>query len=157
MTEMSQGLADDDEEAEGAGEAAPVPKPTKPKTRKQKLKAKALKVQELRRKKLKEQKKRMEEINRFVPIVPGFLQLVDAFWCLHRLRSIRREIRKAEERSQQRAEKRQKEKEAKLLKPAVLGRYKYEDPPVEVNLSEEITGSLRELKTEGLSFPSYKP
>lgn len=66
-----------------------------------------------------------------------------------RLRSIRREIRKAEEEAVKRAEQRKKEKEAKLSKPAVLGRYKYEAPPVEVNLSDEIAGTLRGLKTEG--------
>nr|CAG4641749.1 EOG090X07H9 [Eurycercus lamellatus] len=128
MTEMSQGLADDDETA-GTEVEPPVVRPTKPKTRKQKLKAKMLKKQELHRKKLKEDKKRMQEFNR--------------------LRSIRREIRKGEERAVVLAEKRQKEKVAKMSKPAILGRYKYVEPPVEVNMSDEISGSLRSLKTEG--------
>lgn len=65
------------------------------------------------------------------------------------MKSIRREIRKSEERSSKRVEQRKKDKEAKLTKPAILGRYKYEEPPVEVNLSDEIVGSLRGLKTEG--------
>ena len=63
MTEMSQGLAEDDDEKEEE-EGASLARPTKPKTRKQKLKAKALKVQALRRKQLKEEKKRMAEFMR---------------------------------------------------------------------------------------------
>lgn len=35
------------------------------------------------------------------------------------------------------------------MKPAILGRYKYEPAPLEVNLSDEIAGTLRGLKTEG--------
>ena len=65
------------------------------------------------------------------------------------MRSIRREIREEEKRQAERIEKRKEEKVAKLSKPAVLGRYKYEEPPVEVNMSDEIAGSLRSLKTEG--------
>lgn len=63
MTEMSQGLADD-EEPEGEQVETPCVRPTKPKTRKQKIKAKALRMQEMRRKKLKEAKKRMQEFER---------------------------------------------------------------------------------------------
>lgn len=64
MTEMSQGLAEDeDEDGEGAGQEGPI-RSTKPKTRKQKLRAKVLKMQEMRRKKLKEAKQRLNEINR---------------------------------------------------------------------------------------------
>lgn len=68
-----------------------------------------------------------------------------------RLRSIRREIRKGEEMQGKRLEQRKKEKEEKLLKPAILSRYKYEPPQIEVNLSDEIAGSLRGLKTEGIT------
>ena len=68
------------------------------------------------------------------------------------LRSIRREIRESEELTKQRIEQRQKDKEAKLSKPAVLGRYKYEEPPIEVNMSDEIAGTLRGLKTDGQYF-----
>nr|CAG4637063.1 EOG090X07H9 [Ceriodaphnia reticulata]SVE72979.1 EOG090X07H9 [Ceriodaphnia reticulata] len=128
MSEMSQGLADDEDETDGEVEA-PVVRPTKPKTMKQKRKAKALKMQDMRRKKLKEAKKRLQEFDR--------------------LRSIRREIRKSEELTTKRIEIRKKEKEAKMLKPAMLSRHKYEPPQVEVNLSDEIAGTLRGLKTEG--------
>lgn len=69
-----------------------------------------------------------------------------------RLRSIRREIRKGEELQAKRLEQRKKEKEEKLLKPAILSRYKYEPPQIEVNLSDEIAGSLRGLKTEGMQL-----
>lgn len=72
-----------------------------------------------------------------------------SYFELHRLRSIRREIRKEEEQHIKRLEQRKKEKEEKMYKPAILSRYKYEPPPIEVNFSDEITGSLRSLKTEG--------
>nr|SVE75168.1 EOG090X07H9 [Daphnia dolichocephala] len=125
--EMTQGLADDEEPAEN--EEVPCVRPTKPKTRKQKIRAKALKWQDMRRLKLKEAKKRLLEFER--------------------LRSIRREIRKSEELTAKRIEGRKKEKEAKMFKPANLSRYKYVPPEIEVNLSEEIAGTLRGLKTEG--------
>ena len=50
--------------------------------------------------------------------------------------------------------KRKEEKVAKLSKPAILGRCKYEELPVEVNMSDEIAGSLRGLKTEGMTLTS---
>nr|SVE74226.1 EOG090X07H9 [Daphnia barbata] len=128
-TEMTQGLGDDEEPAKNEEEEVPSVRPTKPKTRKQKIRAKALKWQEMRRLKLKEAKKRLLEFQR--------------------LRSIRREIRKSEELTAKRIEGRKKQKEAKMFKPAILGRYKYEPPQIEVNLSTEISGTLRGLKTEG--------
>ena len=38
-----------------------------------------------------------------------------------------------------------------MAEPKILGRHKYEAPPLEVNLSEEIAGNLRGLKVEGNS------
>ena len=66
------------------------------------------------------------------------------------MRSIRRELRKSEELTVKRIEIRKKEKEAKMFKPAMLSKYKYEPPQIEVNLSEDIVGTLRGLKTEGI-------
>ena len=63
MSEMSQGLAED-EDVEPSGEQ-PVVRPTKPKTRRQKIKAKILKLREFRRLKLKNAKKRMNALNRY--------------------------------------------------------------------------------------------
>nr|SVE83699.1 EOG090X07H9 [Daphnia pulex] len=128
-SEMTQGLGEEEEPANGAEVEVPCVRPTKPKTRRQKIRAKALKWQDMRRKKLKEAKKRLLEFDR--------------------LRSIRREIRKSEELTVKRMETRKKEKEAKMFKPAMLGKHKYEPPQIEVNLSEEIVGTLRGLKTEG--------
>jgi Nop53 (60S ribosomal biogenesis) len=67
------------------------------------------------------------------------------------LRSIRREISTEDELSAARVVKRQKLKEKKMAEPKILGRHKYEAPPLEVNLSEEIAGNLRGLKVEGNS------
>ena len=43
-----------------------------------------------------------------------------------------------------------------MYKPAILSRHKYEPPQVEVNLSEEIAGTLRGLKTEGINLTIRK-
>ena len=63
---MTQGLADEEEPINGAEEEVPAVRPTKPKTRKQKIRAKALKWQDMRRKKLKEAKKRLLEFDRYL-------------------------------------------------------------------------------------------
>lgn len=157
FTEMSQGLADDDEDKE-AEEGTSIARPTKPKTRKQKLKAKALRYQEFRRKQLKEEKRRLAEFMRLVTILLFFefaLVIIIVTFALFSLRSIRREIRVGEEKQAARIVKRKEEKVAKLSKPAILGRCKYEELPVEVNMSDEIAGSLRGLKTEGMTLTSY--
>lgn len=73
------------------------------------------------------------------------------------LRSIRREIREGEELTKKRIEKRQKAKVEKLSKPAVLGRVKYEEPDIEVNMSDEIAGTLRGLKTDGTYLLIHDP
>lgn len=67
------------------------------------------------------------------------------------MRSIRREIRESEDLQVKRIEKRKKEKAAKMFKPAVLGKAKYEPPQIDVNFSDEIVGTLRGLKTEGIN------
>ena len=68
---------------------------------------------------------------------------------LFRLRSLQRQIGKEDERRAALLVKRAKEKLRKMAQPKVLGKVKYEPPQVEVNLSEEISGSLRTLKVEG--------
>lgn len=40
----------------------------------------------------------------------------------------------------------------KMYKPRTLSRHKYEPPAIEVNLTDEITGSLRTLKAIKNSF-----
>ena len=72
MTEMSQGLVDDAEPPKTeTGEAteeleneAPVFRPTKPKTMKQKRKFKLHKLREIRRRQIKERKKKMAAVDR---------------------------------------------------------------------------------------------
>nr|CAG4648689.1 EOG090X07H9 [Polyphemus pediculus] len=129
MTEMSQGLADDDDVEANNNEEQILVRPTKPKTRRQKIKAKVIKMRNFRLKRYKDSMKRLNAVNR--------------------LRKINRELEEYEKQLAQDALKRQKEKKAKMLKPRILGRHKYEAPAVEVNLSDEIAGTLRGLKTEG--------
>lgn len=154
MSEMSQGLAEDLEgtpadaaqtdssapmidgsSAEAVAAAADADadavcvRPTKPKTLKQKRKFRLHKLREIRRLRIKDKKKRMAQVDR--------------------LRSLQRQIGKEDERRAALLVKRAKEKLRKMAQPKVLGKVKYEPPQVEVNLSEEISGSLRTLKVEG--------
>nr|CAG4642559.1 EOG090X07H9 [Evadne anonyx] len=127
MTEMSQGLAED-ENNETTTEQ-PIVRPTKPKTRRQKIKAKVLKLREFRRLKLKNAKKRMNALNR--------------------LNKIKIELDDDEELNAAMAVRRKELAAKKMFKPAVVGRHKYVAPEIEVNLSEDIAGNMRNLKVEG--------
>ncbi|XP_014667654.1 PREDICTED: glioma tumor suppressor candidate region gene 2 protein-like [Priapulus caudatus] len=69
--------------------------------------------------------------------------------AIYRLKSIRKDLESEaaaiEERRRQKAERRELERG----KPTRIGRLRYEEPDLALKLSEELTGSLRELKPEG--------
>ncbi|XP_067681218.1 ribosome biogenesis protein NOP53-like isoform X1 [Haliotis asinina] len=67
----------------------------------------------------------------------------------NRLKSIKKEIRKEELAKEERAKRKEEMLEKNKDKPKKLGKYKYEDPDLELQLSEELPGSLRLLKPEG--------
>ncbi|XP_069063578.1 ribosome biogenesis protein NOP53 [Pleurodeles waltl] len=66
-----------------------------------------------------------------------------------KLRSIRSEMKQREDILVKRKEKRIAKHKAEATQPRRLGRLKYEDPDTDVQLSEELAGSLRALKPEG--------
>ncbi|KAL3874911.1 hypothetical protein ACJMK2_037863 [Sinanodonta woodiana] len=68
---------------------------------------------------------------------------------LFRVRSIKAEILRQEKQLLLKAEKRRKLQEEKALKTKKLGKLKYDNPDLEIKLSDELVGSLRELKPEG--------
>jgi len=135
MLEMSQGLfeeGDEEEEAEAANNFMlrnpPVCAEDRlPKSRKRRRKE----AKEGAKRKAKEKldKKRLNEIDR----IP----------------SLKKEIKKENKLSEQKQEKKLQRKVEKLYQPKTLSAHKYQAPDIEVNLTEEITGVMRTLKTDG--------
>lgn len=71
---------------------------------------------------------------------------------VNQIKKLKKEILAEEKKSQERIEKRKKRKEQRKYEPAKLGPHKYEPPEIELNLSSQLSGNLRNLKTEGLLF-----
>merc|ERR1712058_58645 len=66
-----------------------------------------------------------------------------------RLKSIKKELNKDVKTTEERQEKKKAADEEKKLGPVRLSNYKYEPQEIEIKLSDEITGNLRNLKQEG--------
>merc|ERR1712172_67098 len=60
-----------------------------------------------------------------------------------------KELNKDEVKTQERQEKKKAAAEEKLHGPVRLSNYKYEPQEIEIKLSDELTGNLRNLKREG--------
>ncbi|XP_062919671.1 ribosome biogenesis protein NOP53 [Mobula hypostoma] len=99
------------------------------KTERDRKKEKQLKIQDQKLKQLKQAQERQQQ--------------------LFRLRSIKGEVRQLEVELAKRKAGRAEKRRAEASKPRRLGRLKYEDPDLEVKLSDELVGSLRALKPEG--------
>lgn len=74
--------------------------------------------------------------------------------CYHllaagRFRTLRREIRQQAERTSQRQARKLESLQAKATQPLTLGRLRYQAAPIELSLTEELPGSLRQIKPEG--------
>jgi len=143
IAEMSEGIVElagnveDKSEREKAEEAMEeqeegeetAGKGAKPKTRKQKRDRRGRMFVEAREKREKEVKEREMEVMR--------------------LKSLKKELRAEDEKVKENQEKRQKQKVAKMSGNIQLSNYKYEPQEIEIKLSEELTGNLRNLKPEG--------
>jgi len=68
---------------------------------------------------------------------------------ISRLKSIKRELKSEEAVAAENEEKRKVAKEEKMAGPLKLSNYNYEPQEIEIKLSEELTGNLRNLKQEG--------
>jgi len=68
---------------------------------------------------------------------------------ISRLKSIRKELQSEEVLTAENEEKRKAAKEEKMAGPLKLSNYNYEPQEIEIKLSEELTGNLRNLKQEG--------
>lgn len=68
---------------------------------------------------------------------------------LHKLKMIKTQIENREKELKKQSERRAKLKTFKEKEPKQLGRIKYEEPDADFNMKEDITGNLRNLKSEG--------
>lgn len=136
--EQIQGLLDEDEEGEDMTEemtedvedTGVVPSAQQEKkTEKQRKKEKADKI--------KEQQKVAER------------KVTSKRQQLFQLRSIQSELKKREQRTCLRQSQRKARQLARKTQPHRLGRLKFQTPDLEVQLSDELAGSLRRLKPEG--------
>ncbi|KAL4237771.1 Glioma tumor suppressor candidate region protein 2 [Mactra antiquata] len=68
---------------------------------------------------------------------------------IYRLKSIKAEIRESDRIKEAKAKKKAEERAAELYQTKRLGHRKFEEPDLPLKLSDELVGSLRELKPEG--------
>ncbi|XP_060549807.1 ribosome biogenesis protein NOP53 [Pantherophis guttatus] len=68
---------------------------------------------------------------------------------LFQLKSIRLQLKQREAELQRRKQRREAKRKLEAIKPKRLGRLKYEEPDVDVQLSSELAESLRTLRPEG--------
>jgi len=66
-----------------------------------------------------------------------------------RLKTLAKEIKEEEQQSALRKQKKQKKIEMKKRLPKRVGKYKFEEKSIDVQLSEELTGTFRSFKPEG--------
>ena len=66
-----------------------------------------------------------------------------------RLKSIKKALAAEEEEIEANKAKRATRKEEKLTKAATLSNYKFEEQDLDLKLSDELTGNLRNLRPEG--------
>ncbi|XP_018531543.1 ribosome biogenesis protein NOP53 [Lates calcarifer] len=76
-------------------------------------------------------------------------QLTDQRQQLFQLRSIKTSIKQQEQKTKDKQKQRKVKQEAQKAQPRRLGRLKFQPQDMEVQLSDELAGSLRRLKPEG--------
>lgn len=101
----------------------------KPKTRKQRRDMKIRAYQERQLKLAKKKKLKEDEV--------------------FRLKSMKKELHAQTEQTKRRQARKEERRVEKMKNPIALSKYKYEAPEIEIKLSEELTGNLRNLKPEG--------
>lgn len=95
----------------------------------------------------RKEKEKQEELKRLETERKEKMQQNEIF----RLKALKKEMKIADEEAEKRREKKEIETSS-LIKPKRLSRYKYESPDCEIQLSAELSGSLRTLKQEGNLF-----
>lgn len=138
LQEMSEGLdqgprnegdiSDEGEQGEGAEDSLAKPR-AKEKTRKQKRIRRELMAESNKKKLVTIEKQKNQDV--------------------FRLKTIIKEIKRKEELTKERMAARQRKAALKMTTPGQLSACKYEEPDLDLKVSEELVGSLRELKPEG--------
>ncbi|XP_065832934.1 ribosome biogenesis protein NOP53-like [Oscarella lobularis] len=129
LNEMTSSNREDEEAIDSSGDVVSRGDPSQPKTRKQRRKERERKEANDLVKKERNEKQRMQDV--------------------YRIKALKREIRDSEEKSKVRMEEKKRKEEINKTKPKRLGSVPYEEPPVVVQLPEELSGSLRKLKPKG--------
>ncbi|KAJ8961780.1 hypothetical protein NQ318_021381 [Aromia moschata] len=136
LVEMSEGLpsttgtnVEENEASDNEYKATNPPVKNAKKTLKQKRKQKEQQQLEEARRKLQLEKKKVTDI--------------------HQLKIVTKQIAKIERKQNLLQEKRKRKAELKKNKIKVLGALKFEEPDLEFNMGQEISGNLKDLKTEG--------
>ncbi|KAJ8369082.1 hypothetical protein SKAU_G00091100 [Synaphobranchus kaupii] len=96
-----------------------------------------------RQRKREKAEKAKEQHRKAVQVLTGRRQQ------LFQLRSIHAEVKRREQRTRERQAKRRARQEAQKSLPRRLGKLKFQAPDLDVQLSDEIPGSLRMLRPEG--------
>ncbi|XP_072031601.1 ribosome biogenesis protein NOP53-like [Amphiura filiformis] len=146
MQEMSAGIFNKADESAEAGDGTTIEEDITPnppvvpdarKTRKQRRKEKEEKIKSQKLSTDKTDRIRMNEV--------------------YRLRGIKRELTKGEEESEKNKKARVEKRAAEAGMPKQVGKHRVEEPDLAIKLSDELCGSLRELKPEGdLLIDRYK-
>lgn len=137
LQEMSQGILDDAGDEESEEDSSHGPFALNPPVRGDRRKPANKRRREAARQKAEVEAKKLKmDVQRENEV--------------YRIRSLKAEIVKAEQKSEEKQIIRRAAEcmKAKYL-PAVISRYKYETPDLEINLSSELTGSLRTLMIDG--------
>ncbi|XP_037072874.1 ribosome biogenesis protein NOP53-like isoform X2 [Pollicipes pollicipes] len=132
VKEMSGGLQDDHDEKGDDEKSATGPlvrRVPKPKTKQQRRKMRERKVTERHRLAAIDTRRTENEV--------------------FRVRTLARELREQAARTAERQQRRAVRRSARAEQPLTLGRHRYEAAPLEVSLSDELPGSLRNVRTEG--------
>ncbi|XP_007577903.1 ribosome biogenesis protein NOP53 [Poecilia formosa] len=140
LREQVEGLVEEEEEEENNDEESAPSKEdeeaalaaiavTQKKTEKQIKKEKAEKLKEQQRLTSRRQTEQQQQ--------------------LFQLRSIKASIRQQEEKTKSKQMQRRAKQEAQKVQPRRLGKLKFQAPDLDVQLSDELAGSLRQLKPEG--------
>lgn len=138
LKEMSSGLFDDDigtnlqEEIANAKDSVSVGKPVKNETKTS---------QQRNKEKLQKKKRAVDKLAKEKRILDN---------KLFRVKSIRKEIESETKTQKEKEKQRQiKYEQHEQFGTKKFGRYKFENPDLDLNLSEDLTGNLRTMKTEG--------
>ena len=138
VKELTEGLFDEDKKEqkeeeqqveEGNEEEEEEKKGNKPKTRQQKRREKARRAQELKADRQKREKVLEHDFTR--------------------LKSIKKQLKAEEEEVEANKAKKAQKKVEKMGKAGTLSNYKFEEADLDLKLSDELTGNLRNLKPEG--------